>query len=65
MLLQSLEMPTIRELEDLIIDGIYLDLIRGKLDHKAQQFEVEYAIGRDLEPGMIEELLGALKDWCV
>lgn len=58
-------MPTIRELEDLIIDGIYLDLIRGKLDQKAQQFEVEYAIGRDLEPGMIEELLGALKDWCV
>lgn len=56
-------MPTIRELEDLIIDAIYLDIIRGKLDQKEQQFEVEYTIGRDLEPGNIESMLKALRDW--
>lgn len=64
-LLQALQMPTIRELEDLIIDAIYLDLLRGKLDQKQQQFEVEYTLGRDLEPGKIESLLAALQDWCV
>ena len=57
-------MPTIRDLEDLIIDAIYLDILRGKLDQKEQQLEVEYTMGRDLEPGKIEEVLAALKSWC-
>lgn len=63
LLLDSLQVPTIRELEDLIIDGIYLDLMRGKLDQKRQQFEVEYTIGRDLGPGKIENLLSSLQEW--
>lgn len=58
-------MPTIRELEDLIIDAIYLDVIRGKLDQKEHQFDVEYTMGRDLEPGKIETLLHSLQNWCV
>jgi COP9 signalosome complex subunit 7 len=58
-------MPSIRELEDLIIDAIYLDILRGKLDQKEQQLEVEYTMGRDLEPGRIEKILAALKDWYV
>jgi len=62
-LLESLEMPTIRELEDLIIDAIYQDVLRGKLDQKEQQFEVEYTMGRDLEPGKIENVLAALQAW--
>jgi COP9 signalosome complex subunit 7 len=57
-------MPTIRDLEDLIIDAIYLDILRGKLDQKEQQLEIEYTMGRDLEPGKIEEVLAALKNWC-
>jgi hypothetical protein len=57
-------MPTIRELEDLIIDAIYLDILRGKLDQKEQQLEVEYTMGRDLELGKLESVLEALKDWC-
>ena len=56
-------MPTIRDLEDLIIDAIYLDIVRGKLDQRAQQFEVEYTMGRDLEPGKLEQLLVALQNW--
>lgn len=62
-LLQALGVYTIRELEDLIIDGIYLDLLRGRLDQKAQQFEVEYATGRDLAPGQLESLLLSLHAW--
>ena len=56
-------MPTIRELEDLIIDAIYLDIVRGKLDQREQQFEVEYTMGRDLEPGKLEQLLVSLQTW--
>lgn len=64
-LLSVLEMPTIRELEDLIIDAIYLDIVRGKLDQREQQFEVEYTMGRDLEPGKLEQLLVSLQNWYV
>ncbi|KAH7884077.1 hypothetical protein F5I97DRAFT_1898110 [Phlebopus sp. FC_14] len=63
LLLQELQMPSIRELEDLIIDAIYLDILRGKLDQKEQQLEIEYTMGRDLEPGKIEKVLAALQNW--
>ena len=56
-------MPTIRELEDLIIDAIYLDLISGRLDQKYQQLEVEYALGRDVEQEKTAILLASLQEW--
>ena len=65
MLLEELQVATIRELEDLIIDAIYLDVLRGKLDQKEQQLEIEYTMGRDLEPGKLEKLLEALQNWSV
>jgi COP9 signalosome complex subunit 7 len=58
-------MPTVRELEDLIIDAIYLDILRGRLDQKQEQLEVEYTMGRDLAPGAVDAVLAALRDWCV
>ncbi|KIM69933.1 hypothetical protein SCLCIDRAFT_1207189 [Scleroderma citrinum Foug A] len=63
LLLQELKMPAIRELEDLIIDAIYLDILRGKLDQKEQQLEIEYTMGRDLEPDKLENVLTALQHW--
>jgi len=65
LLLEELQVATIRELEDLIIDAIYLDVLRGKLDQKEQQLEIEYTMGRDLEPGKLEKLLEALQNWFV
>ncbi|KIY52062.1 hypothetical protein FISHEDRAFT_56288 [Fistulina hepatica ATCC 64428] len=62
-LLSALDMPNVRELEDLIIDAIYLDLLRGKLDQNESQLEVEYIMGRDLAPGSLESVLTALQDW--
>ncbi|KAG8984120.1 hypothetical protein FRB95_006244 [Tulasnella sp. JGI-2019a] len=58
-----LDIGTMRELEDLIIDAMYQDVLRGRLDQKEQQLEVEYTMGRDLRPGQLEEILAALKDW--
>ena len=62
-LLKALDIATLRELEDLIIDAIYQDIISGKLDQKEQQFEVEYVMGRDLGPGKVESLLNSLQEW--
>ncbi|KAG8936928.1 hypothetical protein FRC02_010018 [Tulasnella sp. 418] len=58
-----LDITTIRELEDLIIDAMYQDVLRGKLDQKEQHLEIEYTMGRDLRPGQLAEILGALKNW--
>lgn len=54
-----------RELEDLIIDAIYLDILHGKLDQKEEQLEVTYTMGRDLEPGQVEAIQAALQHWQV
>ncbi|KAI0294817.1 hypothetical protein BC826DRAFT_1010679 [Russula brevipes] len=59
----TLDIPTIRQLEDLIIEAIYLDIIRGRLDQKEQQFEVEYTIGRDVPHESIVEILTCLEHW--
>jgi len=62
-LLSVLDLPTVRALEDLIIDAIYSGIVSGKLDQKFSQFEVHSTMGRDLRPGQFEELLVALRDW--
>ena len=42
-----------------------MEVVRGKLNQKEQQFEVEYTMGRDVEAGKVETLLLALQNWCV
>jgi len=51
--------------QDLIIDAIYADIIRGKLDQKNQQLEVDFAIGRDIQPEHIQEISKVLDNWWV
>ncbi|OWK12984.1 COPS7B [Cervus elaphus hippelaphus] len=47
-LLKDLEMRNLRELEDLIIEAVYTDIIQGKLDQRNQLLEVDFCIGRDI-----------------
>ncbi|KAJ3148998.1 COP9 signalosome complex subunit 7a [Geranomyces variabilis] len=63
-LLTYLDIANVRELEDLVIDSIYQDLIRGKLDQNRKCLEVEYAMGRDLRPQDESRLLAVLDAWC-
>lgn len=63
-LLQELEIKNVRDLEDLIIEAIYADIIHGKLDQKNSQLEVDYAIGRDIRPEDINIIVNCLQDWC-
>ena len=63
-LMAALEVPTVRELEDLLINEcIGPGLTRGKLDQRRACFEVHHAIGRDLRPGQLPELIATLDAW--
>lgn len=49
--------------QDLIIEVIYADIVHGKLDQKNQQLEVDYALGRDIRPEAVPEIVSVLQDW--
>lgn len=63
-LLEELDIQNVRNLEDLIIEGIYADIIHGKLDQKNQQLEVDYVIGRDIRPTAVVQMVSVLHEWC-
>lgn len=52
-----------RQLEDLIMDAIYQNLINANLDQKLKQVEVHSAMGRDLRPGQAQDMLRVLAEW--
>lgn len=62
-LMRDLEIGSLRELEDLIIDCIYNDLVSGKLDQLNQRFHVTNCAGRDLRPEDIGSALAKLEAW--
>ncbi|KAJ3095432.1 COP9 signalosome complex subunit 7a [Phlyctochytrium planicorne] len=62
-LLQYLDISNVRELEDLVIDAIYQEIIRGKLDQKRGCIEIESSMGRDLKPGQAGLVLQTLQNW--
>lgn len=43
---------------------MFLDIIRGKLDQKNSQLEVDYAIGRDIKSEDLGVIIATLQDWC-
>lgn len=63
-LLQELDLNNVRDLEDLIIEAVYADIIHGKLDQKNSQLEVDYAIGRDIRADDINVIVNCLQEWC-
>jgi len=61
---QELSIADIRELEDLIIEAIYAEIIRGKLDQKNAFLEVDSTIGRDIRPENVNTIVNTLEAWC-
>jgi len=62
-LMTELEMSTVRGLEDLIIESVYQGLVKGQLDQNKKTFEVQSAIGRDIGPNDVDEMLQTLESW--
>ncbi len=63
-LCDSLEVANVRQLEDLIIEAFYADIVKGKLDQANHQLEVDFTIGRDLTAADVDEMLASLGSWC-
>merc|ERR1712066_595286 len=63
-LLKALGIESIRELEDLIIEGTNNAVLQGKLDQKSKHFEVDYAMGRDIRKSDIGQISATLQQWC-
>ncbi len=51
--------------QDMVIEVIYAEIITGKLDQVNQQIEVDYAIGRDIRPEAVKEIVDVLSQWWV
>lgn len=63
-LLEELDIKNVRDLEDLIIEAVYADIIHGKLDQKNSQLEVDYAgLGRDVRSGDTGIVAKTLANW--
>jgi len=63
LLIKELDIVELRELEDLVIDALYKDIVVGKLDHERKVFQVDSAIGRDLRPEDMDRMIGTLLSW--
>lgn len=61
----ALDITSVRELEDTIIDVIYAGLIGGKMYHQEQVLHVDWVAGRDVSPEELARVAGVLDGWYV
>lgn len=64
-LLTTLDIANVRALEDLLIEAVFLQALRGKMDQQRACFLVDEVLGRDLSPAMLTDVGQQLEDWCV
>ncbi|KAM0934252.1 putative proteasome component (PCI) domain-containing protein [Dioscorea sansibarensis] len=63
-LMQEIDVSNVRELEDFLINEcMYVGIVRGKLDQLRRCFEVQFAAGRDLRPGQLNNMIQTLTNW--
>jgi len=62
-LMRELNIPTIRELEDMIIPLLELGLIQGRLNNDKKCLEVQYARGRDVGEEALDEMNRSLANF--
>jgi len=62
-LISRLDLGSVRELEDIVINCIYDGLIHGKLNQSKNRLEVDYTSGRDISTSQISEMKGKLMTW--
>lgn len=62
-LLEQLQLKNVRQLEDLVIEAVYADVLRGSLDQRNQRLEVDYSIGRDIRREELSIITRTLQEW--
>lgn len=60
---KALEIDSVRELEDLIIDVMYAGLLGGKMHHDEKILHVDWVTGRDVNPQDLPLLAQSLQNW--
>ena len=61
---EQLEIECVRELEDFLINEVIATgIVKGQLNQSVFSFEVHSAIGRDLKPGQMAEVLNTMREW--
>ena len=60
-LLRELQMRSVREVEDLLIECIYGGLLQGRLDQAARQLEVFSCTARDVDPKELDAMSDTLR----
>jgi len=60
----KIDSGNLRELEDLIIEGSNDNVLRGKLDQRSSHFEVDFALGRDIQKSDMKRIKDTLQAWC-
>ena len=61
--MKQLGINDIRKIEDKIIDCIYNDLLKGRLDQKNQQLHVQSTAGRDIKEAEVNAMIAKLVAW--
>ena len=62
---EALALRNVRQLEDLVTEAVYADVLRGSLDQRDQRLEVDYSIGRDIQRQDLSAIARTLQEWCV
>ncbi|XP_025415222.1 COP9 signalosome complex subunit 7b-like [Sipha flava] len=62
-LLKELNVNNVRDLEDLIIEAIYYNVVMGDLDQKNGYLEIDSTVGRDVGPNDIDVMIDILQQW--
>mmetsp|Transcript_34671 Transcript_34671/g.58253 ORF Transcript_34671/g.58253 Transcript_34671/m.58253 type:complete len:255 (+) Transcript_34671:222-986(+) len=64
LLMTNIDVTNVRQLEDFLInDCMYTGVILGKLDQQQRCLEVHHAIGRDIRPGQLKNMVAMLNSW--
>ncbi|XP_074597251.1 COP9 signalosome subunit 7 [Brevipalpus obovatus] len=61
---EELGIDNLRDLENLIMDVIYSNIIKGKMDQQNRWLEISSTISRDIREGQLGNIIGILSDWC-
>lgn len=61
---KELDISNLRELENLIIDLIYSNIIKGKMDQQNNWLEISSTVSRDIRPQQLSTITNVLTDWC-
>ncbi|KAK1921998.1 hypothetical protein DB88DRAFT_496830 [Papiliotrema laurentii] len=63
-LLSTLDVQSIRALEDVIIDTIYAGLLKGKMHHHERVLHIDWVAGRDVREDDLARIHSGLENWC-